>query len=846
MSNTFSPTIGVNQPSIPENKLSLAIKSALLSSSLALLPATAYAANVTENINSSTVELSSTQIATITFSIKAAKLDTVLKQFAKNAGINLSYEADAISKVNSKGLSGRYTIDAGLQEILVGSGFKATKTANGYSLSASNDSHIATLATAIVQGDSIKDGSSEDGYINGGNTSIGIWQNRTLQETPYSINVVSNDLIENLQATSTDQIFKINPLTKLWVSQAYNDTSFVFMRGFKSARSSRNGLTRDSWDYGNSMADVERVEVLTGVSGFLYGRGSVGGMVNYVTKKPTEERLNSITLGNTSGSNMYLQGDFGGQIDSDGMFGYRFNVLTQEGTTAVEHQDAERDFISLVLDWQATDDLLLEVEGSHRTFQMNGRQATWQLETNDDSITGQAIRPDANDIDSDKLWAQQWSTQKTTAERFGANIKWQLADNMLLRSAYQHEVIGATGANVDNTLNVNGTYSQGGYSQNSAPRTHQTEAMYAYFDIDFSTGNIEHTLTAGVRHRIGEYKHFDNWRSDYVETVTNASLLEPVYVNEPQWSEHGQGNPYVKEDYRVTSYSIGDDIRFNEQWSALIGINKTRILDKYYESTGEVIADWTEDNDAITPTLSLLYQATETINTYVTYMEALEKGGYVEDDMYLGREVINYDATLDPAISKQLELGAKMQWDGMLLTAALFEIDKVLEYYTLINNDEQAEFVQDGRQVHRGLEFTATGKLTDNLTLVGGFTLLDAEVKKQEQNPWMEGKTPAVVAEEMFKLYGEYQLSSVPELVLNAGFSYTGSSYGQLLDEKYQQEQLDAYTLVDIGARYQLDIANTPITFRFNISNLTDERYWISGSMLGDGRRASLSANVSF
>ena len=130
MSNNFSPTLGVSQlsiqqinrsnkqPSLAVNKLSLAINTVLLSSSLglALLPAVSYAENVTKEITKNTAAISATQAATLSFNIKADRLDNVLKHFAQTAGINLSYQADAVSKVNSKGLNGRYSIDAGLQK----------------------------------------------------------------------------------------------------------------------------------------------------------------------------------------------------------------------------------------------------------------------------------------------------------------------------------------------------------------------------------------------------------------------------------------------------------------------------------------------------------------------------------------------------------------------------------------------------------------------------------------------------------------------------------------------------------------------------------------------------------
>jgi len=841
MSNLFSPKSGVNQPNLSTNKLSLAITSVLFSSSLglALLPGVSYAENNPKrNVDSSSIRLAeanSTQGAMVTFSIPAARLDTVLKHFAKIAGINLSYQASAVSNINSNGLDGRYTIDTGLEKLLAGSGFKVIKTANGYKLSKKTKSKVATLATAVVQADTMSDGSAQDGYISDGNTSVGVWQNRTLQETPYSINVVSNDLIKNLQATSTDQIFKMNPVVQFNRPQSQNDGPDVYMRGFDGGTSSRNGLTRDGYDHGVSMADVERIEILTGMSGFLYGGGNIGGMVNYVTKRPTEERYNSVIIGNTSGSNLYAHGDFGGRIDKKGDFGYRVNVLAQAGDTAVEHQDAERKFVSVALDWHATDSLLIQVDASTRDYHLKGRQAYWNL--------GGVKRPSAETLDSDKLWGQKWSYQNTQTDRLGVNIHWDISERFTFRAAYLDEKVVRHSALSFNTLESENTYKQSTKSNEKAPHTMNTESMFAFLDVDFDTGSINHKVTTGFRYSDNTQERFKDGRSQALK-VDNIPLNEQRYLPEPEWDEYGT-TPYFLWSWGVENYTLGDDITFNEQWSALIGVTHGKVYDKTHLA-GVYQPDDTYKDDATTPSLSIVYKPHDSVSTYITYMEGMENGSTVWDDEVilqdgLTRSVMNFEAKLGLLISEQIELGAKADLGGMLLTAALFEIDKPLEYYQILN-DEQAKFVQDGRQVHRGLEFTATGSLTDNFTIVGGFTLLDAQVKKQEQNPELEGNTPREVAERMVKLYGEYNVSAMPGLTINGGFSYTGDFYSNL-DNK---EKLTGYTLVDIGARYEFDLANNPLALRLNINNLTDKSYWANTQAVGEGRRVVLSANITF
>ena len=357
-------------------------------------------------------------------------------------------------------------------------------------------------------------------------------------------------------------------------------------------------------------------------------------------------------------------------------------------------------------------------------------------------------------------------------------------------------------------------------------------------DFSFDTGNIEHQLVTAYRYSDNQQARFRDGRSNKFKEA-NLPLTTPTYFDQPVWEEYGIKGSYFRAKWGTENFSIGDDIRFNEQWSTLVGISYANIYYDRFNKKSEVSSSY--DESAVTPSISVIYKPVEQLNTYISYMEGLEQGGTAAEEFDDGKTVINAGEIMEPLISTQFELGAKIDVQGMLLTVALFEIDKPLEYYTAVGN-EAYEYVQDGRQVHRGLEFTATGNLTENLTLVGGFTLLDAQVKDNENDPELIGKTPQEVAEKMLKFYGEYTVSAVPGLVINGGFNYTGDFYAD--DEN--TDQLSGYTLVDIGARYTLDIAEQELTLRANVNNLTDHRYWANRRFLGDGRRIVFSANIEF
>ncbi|WP_419676157.1 TonB-dependent receptor plug domain-containing protein [Aliarcobacter butzleri] len=87
------------------------------------------------------------------------------------------------------------------------------------------------------------------------------------------------------------------------------------MRGFSSNSSVVNGMPLADWYSFTTMEDLEKVETISGATGFLYGGGRVGGAVNYVTKKPTLEDKRSIKIGNYGGEQYYGHVDLSGQID---------------------------------------------------------------------------------------------------------------------------------------------------------------------------------------------------------------------------------------------------------------------------------------------------------------------------------------------------------------------------------------------------------------------------------------------------------------------------------------------------------------------------------------------------
>jgi iron complex outermembrane receptor protein len=705
---------------------------------------------------------------------------------------------------------------------IVGAEEAADQSQTGNTKSTAENGQAKVPVTEVeVQADrdkAPKEGSAEAGYKPDTTTTTGPWGKMKLQDTPYSISVMSSDLIENVQANSTDQLIKMNPLTYQRSLATANDMVSFNMRGFGVSSTMLDGI-RSYESYGISMEEVDRVEFFSGLSGFLYGGGGVGGSANFVLKRPTATPLADITVGNYGGSNYYIHGDFGGPLGKDGKFGYRLNVLTQNGDTAVDGQSLKKNLISGAIDWHATDKLLFQFEAAHREYYRDGNPIFWYFDTG-------VMHPAAPD--ASKLWSQKWTYNDVTSNRAGASMKWDISDSFNIRAGYRYQQDERSMIAADNILHADGTYTQ--ELNLWAPNIYTNQGGYLFFDTKFKTGSIEHKLTTGYSYVTENCQmHPDN--SAWYTVPFDLSFSNPyISASSVTWPARGTLPLYSPIQSSFKNVMIGDNVKFNEKWSAMLGLNRTTIYD-YSGYQG-----WdssTYNKTATTPTVSFIYKPESWLSTYATYMESLEEGTIVGDGY------TNAGAILPPMVSKQYEVGAKATVGGTLLTAALFQIDKANQYSNKAT--PLPTYVQDGRDIHKGIELTISGKVNDKLTLLGGVTLMDCYVN-QTNNPSLVGKRPTDIANQMAKIYAEYSVPSIKRLTLTGGIYWIGNQYSDTMNT----ELLPTYAIGDIGLRYETRVNGTPVTYRLNVTNVTNKNYWLNSYQVGEPRTVSLSAQMKF
>ncbi|WP_419678411.1 TonB-dependent siderophore receptor [Aliarcobacter lanthieri] len=784
------------------------LKKSLIAPSLALLLATnLYSASFTVNTNDAVKAIEKiSEISKVPFIVDK----NILKGITTNTIENIDNLEEALRLIFE---------DTGIEATIQNNTIVIKKIP---SIKVINGTYI--LDEVSVSGNSFKSGSSENGYVSKELKQVGFWGEKSLQDTPYSMSVMSSDLIENVIAGDIDQLYKMNPVIQATSSSTSYGYPGSMIRGFFASTSAVDGMKMSSYTYGTSTEEIERLEIMNGLSGFMYGAGNVGGITNYVLKKPTYQRLTNLTLGNYGGEQYYAHIDLGNKIDEKGKFAYRLNAAYQDGETSKDGQNTEKKLISGALDWNVTDNFQLQLEAAHKFY---------RVDRISQRIYTQGFTDWPKAFDNKKTYSPDWTYNQTKTDRVGLNATWDINDIFTLRTAYMYKK--------DNRefIIIYPIYTPNGWTMYNPSKTSPyntiSHSAYAYLDSKFDTGTISHKLTFGISgetYKERKYKKSSITDSSYgiPSGLTTSGLMN---LPSPNFSSDYGSEKFIASETTNKNIIIGDDITFNDNWSALVGVNYTKISADTFEWQ---ITSYEEK--AITPTLSLIYKPFENLTVYTSYIEGLEAGSTVPNDSSLYN---NPGEILDPYISKQYEVGAKYTInDSLLLSSALFRIEKANSYEEKTSNGK-ITLNQDGLEIHQGLELTVTGKITDNLTVLTGGTIMDIEVDKAT-NPALKGKKPTNAASKLAKIYAEYNIPFIKGLTVTGGAYYTGSKY----KDSANLQKIDDYTIYDAGLRYKTKLDKYPTTFNFNVTNLTGEDYWADASVLGNPRNIAFSMKMEF
>lgn len=636
----------------------------------------------------------------------------------------------------------------------------------------------------------------EKGYRNKKQATSGFTEQSVL-DTPYSVTSLPNELMRDQQAKSLVDVTKNDPSVSRANSPLWYDR--VNIRGFYLGVDAiqRDGLSIN--DQGHiALENKAAVEIAKGLSAMRYGATSPGGVVNYVIKRPTDEPLSRVTVSADGFGSKGAHVDLGGRFGDTEEYGVRVNVAKEDIQTYIDEVTADKKFFSTAFDWRMSDRLLLEmdVERNERVSVDPSTPSLWWFDSLDEA------RAFYRNLDAETFAGATWAKEPNYQTYYAGRLTYAINDQWSARlSAQQAELIRSQESVSPGSVQPDGSYDAWLYFSPDQRRTN--DAFQAVIEGGFNTGAIQHALAFGMDTLQREMTYPDG----FYDVIGTGNLFAATPISQVRVSSDPS---YLANRLKQDSIFITDTLSFNDLFQVFGGLRETS-LRNYSGGPGVALSKGYEES-ALTPAAGVVFKPQPKTSFYLSYAEGIEQGGTAP------LEATNVGEVLEPLKSEQIEAGIKQEVGAnALLTAAVFQIDKGLE---LING--AGRYVQDGRQVHEGVEFTASGELAPGLRLIGGVAWLDAEIGKNS-DPALNGKRPPNVAEWQGNLFADYSLESVM-----AGLSINGGVYYS--DDKAIDDlntwMADSWTRVDAGVRLTRPLnRDTQATYRLNVENLTDERY---------------------
>ncbi|MFJ2995372.1 TonB-dependent siderophore receptor [Pandoraea sp. NPDC087047] len=758
------------------------------------------------------------------YDIDPGPLDAVLARFGAAAGVPIALDPATVMGRHSDGLHGRYTVEQGLRALLHEQPLEAVANAGGgYWLrplaaasSAPGALPVATISLEQVTVTATTDVGDPDNY-RAGTVDLGAMGQRALIDTPYSVEVVTRDLMDNQQSASLVDALKNDASVTPLSNNIGGLSSQIAIRGvgldLLSGRKI-DGLNIFGWSGDLPVEHFEQIQVLKGASGFLYGFAQPGGIVNFISKRPTDAPTRSLQTSITDSGTVLFGADLGDRFGPDDAFGYRVNAVKEGGDSYVKDGGRiARGSASLAVDWR----ILPTVTAGADVLAIDRRvtgSSSWGIFPNaTGSATDFTVASPPQPVAGSQRIFSPFTRYETRARVYGTYVDWDFASGWRASLRYRGSSMQRVYQNGSLFVNAAGDY---------------TEVQYGGTD-QFDTDDVQ-ALVTGIA-RTGPIQHRVSFGASYgrVRTYFSSAANEAV-LGAGNLANPGQfDNPHLATPPADTlgSYTtqraafLSDTLKIGEHLDVVVGVRRNSIE--------ETVNGY--DRTAFTPTAAVVLYPVQGVSIYGSYVEALEQGAVAPLTAANAQEVFA------PLKTKQIETGIKVDRSEWFASASIFRIQRGLTYI-----NAQNVFTQNGESRYDGIELLSKTRFTPRWQVIGSVMFLNATNETNAEG--LAGKRVDGTPRFQAKLYTEYRLADTG-FTLSGGLQY----YGARPIDPANTATLPAYTLLDAGVRYEARRNGMRVVVRLNVDNLANKAYWLtSASYLTQGapRTFKLSATFDF
>ncbi|MGK0304591.1 MAG: iron complex outermembrane receptor protein [Gammaproteobacteria bacterium] len=670
----------------------------------------------------------------------------------------------------------------------------------------------------------------------------------SLQEVPVSITSIGSVELDEKGISVLTEIQQFSPNTTLQNSRGTNSTLTAFIRGV--------GQQDPLWGYEPGVGiyiddvyvarpqgavfdllDVERIEVLRGPQGSLYGKNTVGGALKYVTKEMSGDTELNVqgTLGSYNQRDLKVTGQF--PIIEDKLYvGFGLADLSRDGygeylQSALPNQDLEnynKDLTAarVTIEFTPRDDLFFRLAWDKTTDDSNSKGGYRLLP----SLLTDAPVPDSV-FDS---YTSLPTENKVELEGISLTARWDINDAMSLKyTGSTRESYSPTNIDFDNT----------------ALDIFDVPAIY---EDDNSSHEVQFNYSGDGLNVVGGIYYYDGESCGQFEAILGflgrAAFGTPGLTREVSGCNNSESTAiYAQGSYDITEQlSVTIGARYTDEEKQAV-VKNGLIFDNVYpesawipgyvrpsgdivpqvlgsDSNGDGVLDApsVQSWSRFTPRIGLEYQANPDLMLFASYSQGFKSGTFNP------RATVN-EPGVEPEIVDSIEVGMKSDWsDNLRVNLTLFSLDhKDRQYIGLLPTDDVTVLNQFLSNVAAtsatGIEAEITYLATDNLTFDFSLGTINSKIEENNAVPPLIGisNTPDLT----YNLAANYVMESdMGAFTFNANYYYRGD-YRLFEDSDLLQEE--GYGILNASVNWQSDGGQW--YGGLHLKNLTDEEYLVGG-----------------
>lgn len=637
-----------------------------------------------------------------------------------------------------------------------------------------------------------------------------------LRDIPQTVNVVPEAVIRDQGAMSMQDVLRNVPGVGLSSGDGQRDQ--VSIRGFSAIADQFIDGLRDDALYFRDLSNIERVEVLKGPAAVLYGRGSSGGLINRISKKPG---VNLTEIGATVGSWDQRRGEMD-VARKQGDLSWRVTGAVERANSYRDPQFLKRESFAPSAQYDFGDSSLL-VQGEYSA----DRRVT------DFGIPSYHGKP--VDVDPSTYYgaanAEDVDYSQSRVKAIGATFSHRFNHSVSLRNAFRYYDYS-----LDRNNTVVGSVNEARQTV-SLSRSNRRRQEDGYFNQTELTQKVS---LSGMAHQLLYGVEVGQQNKDQVavsqDNIATVDLFNPVLPVLPlkltvALNTDNLGVLTVKSAY------VQDVVSLTSQWKVLAGVR----YDVFEQETRERRVgkpDLSRTDKAWSPRAGLVFQPDLQQSYYASYSKSFQPSGEAF-------AVTASNADIAPEETVGYEIGGKYELFGGLLNAgaALFRLERD---HIKATDPATNKVIPVGTQRTDGIELTLAGNLPGGIQAYAGYAWLNAKVISSvavDDGQAIQGKRATLSPDHSFNLWLSKDLAG--GFGLGGGLNYVGDRFAN----PGNTVTLPGYTTVDAAAWYRTQ----PYELQLNLYNLFGRDYIVSGhgsnkdlNVPGAPRHVALTAKVRF